>query len=651
LSASTDGETAGVDGAGPRAETFPEARGVKGELLAELRASWEAGRPVVPEELLGCSPGAGGGGPEVASLLPEDFLQRSPPPPPHEGSLGSLSARQEAWRGLGPSPGAGLRLLEPGASLFGFTLRRELGRGAFARVFLAEQANLAGRPVAIKVSAIEGSEPQTLAQLQHTHIVPVYSVHEDARAGLRALCMPYFGGASLSQVLGALREATACPARGEQLVRALDAVASPLPEGRPPAEVGAPFAPRALLSRLSYVQAGAWLVARLAEGLAHAHQRGVLHRDVKPSNILLGGDGQPMLLDFNLSQSEAGAQAHPSLGGTVAYMSPEHLRALAARDPALAGAVDQRSDIYSLGMVLFEMLAGHRPFDQSASYSPLPVLIEAMAVERGRTTPSLRAVRPDVPWGLDSILRKCLEPLPAWRYQQAEQLAEDLRRFLDDRPLRHAPEPSRVERARKWLRRHPRLASSGTVSAAAALLLFGAGLALAAVLSAQARAQDQLRAAQAQERQRAFEKGVARALFLVNTTNELEDHLRQGVAVCEEALGLYGVLDRPDWQEHPEWRRLAEGDRRRLAEDARELLLLLAGARVRLAPGDRPTLAAALGLLDKAEAITGLTPAGPSGQTGRLTARGWRTTRRRAVPSRRPEGSSPAAPATSTCWP
>src|SRR5262249_33497651 len=153
----------------------------------------------------------------------------------------------------------------------------------------------------------------------------------------------------------------------------------------------------------------------------------------------------------------------------------------------------------------FEMVAGESPFDQSASYAPLPALIEAMAVERGRTVPSLRKKRPDVPWGLEGIARKCLMPDPGQRYQRAGDLAEDLRRFLADLPLRHAPELSLRERAAKWLRRHPRVASSGSVGTAAAVLLLCTVGALAAARGHLLQARDQLEASQAQDRGREFE--------------------------------------------------------------------------------------------------------------------------------------------------
>jgi serine/threonine protein kinase/Flp pilus assembly protein TadD len=645
----------------PRPDDHPEAgflsaRSLKRGLLAELEASRESERPLRPEDLLVRWPSNPHSDPDVASLLFADYQQRhsrgeSLRPeayearyPEHKDSLARLFRQHEVMRSLGGSASAAeIRLVLPsvGDEVFGFVLRHELGAGAFARVFLAEQASLAGRPVVLKTSDLSGDEPQTLAQLQHTHIVPIHSVHEDAAAGLRAVCMPYFGGASFSAVLKAVWETTGPvggetppnPRRGEELVEALKQVQAPTLEEvkgyhvispsraasrnapEPPAAPGvrgrsAPDAaegrrPLDVLRRLSYPRAVAWVIARLAEGLHHAHQRGVLHRDIKPSNVLLGADGQPMLLDFNLAQCQReGAEA--VLGGTVAYMAPEHLRALNARTPALAQQVDHRSDIYSLGMVLFEALTGHNAFDQSGSYSPVPVLIEAMAVERSRAIPSVKQRRSDVPWGLESIVRKCLAPNPAGRYQQAEHLAEDLRRFLDDRPLKHAPELSWAERAQKWVRRHPRLSSSGSVALAALALLGLVAAAFAGVRGRLHAAREQLAESESQERVRAYEAGAVRALLLVNANTDLRDHTRQGRAVCEETLGLYGVLDRPDWQERPEWLRLTEDERRRLGDDTRELLLLLAWARTRVAPGDKGVLREALALLDRAETVAGL---------------------------------------------
>jgi serine/threonine protein kinase/tetratricopeptide (TPR) repeat protein len=616
------------------------ARSLKRELLEEQRAAWEQGVPKTPEEMLARWPTNADHDPDVASLLFEDFLQRrrqgDQPSvddyeerfPAHKHSLAKLISRQEVLRSVGgdESRQDTLSLPEVGDELFGFRLCHELGRGAFARVFLAEQANLAGRPVVLKVSGIAGSEPQTLAQLQHTHIVPIYSVHEDPRAGLRAVCMPYFGGASLSAVLRALGLGPSQLVHGKQLAGALDDLQAGLPDlwkavgvqkrGHPSfsslqgtKKKDVPFfepQPLAMLRGESYLRAAVWITARLAEALQHAHERGILHRDIKPSNILLAGDGQPLLLDFNLAQDAGQDPAHASLGGTVAYMAPEHLRALLARKSGQVRPVDHRSDIYSLGMVLFEMLTGHSPFDQSGSYSVLPVMIEAMALERSQSAPSLRQRRGDVPWSLESICRKCLAPDPENRYQQAEHLADDLRRFLEDRPLRYAPELSWAERLRKWLRRHPRVTSSGSVAALAAVILLAAGASLLAVRGHLAGTQEQLQLAESQDRQRAYEAGTVRALCLVNTVNDLQDHLQQGLEVCRNTLGLYDVLDRADWEEHPHWQRLEPEARHRLAENTRELLLLLAWARVRLNPKDPAALRDALGLLERAEAIGGL---------------------------------------------
>ncbi len=218
-------------------------------------------------------------------------------------------------------------------------------RGAFATVYLAEQVELAGRPVVVKVSSDEGAEPQTLAQLQHTHIVPIYSQHVNAAAGLRGVhavlrrrepvARPRAPsgsrrrsrrrGDSSSGRCGwckRLRSTTSNACRTEVLVTS---------KIQRPAQT-----PLARLEHGSYIEASAWIVACLADGLHHAHQRGILHRDIKPSNILLAADGQPLLLDFNLSEDiKEPHRCHAAtLGGTVAYMAPEHLRDGIARSGA-----------------------------------------------------------------------------------------------------------------------------------------------------------------------------------------------------------------------------------------------------------------------------------------------------------------------------
>jgi eukaryotic-like serine/threonine-protein kinase len=664
--------------------SFLEARRLKRELLQEQRSRWADGEQVAPEELLARWPTDPERDPFAVSIVYEDLVQhqrlgeelsiseytrRFPFQKDALASLVSLDQMLETISRANPGACQSRRRRDSllgfpdvGDVVFGFRLCGELGRGAFARVFLAEQKELAGRPVVLKLSPIEGTEPQTLAQLQHTHIVPIYSVHEDPKAGLRAVCMPYFGRASLSQVLRELWATTTLPTSGQQLVDALWKAQGPavgasrrtgdvsppvdrdstpvVTEGlTPPVRQHASGIETDLkhLSKLTYVQATVWIIARLAEGLEHAHCRGVLHRDVKPSNVLISSDGQPLLLDFNLAQDQLNDAAEAAVGGTVSYMSPEHLRALMGRTPDLVHQVDRRSDIYSLGMVLFEMLTGHRPFDQSGSYSALLVQIEAMAAERSKVTPTLRQQRMDAPWSLESIFRKCLAPDPVQRYQTAQHLAEDLRCFLEDRPLKHAPELSWVERARKWTRRHPRMTYSAGVTSVAAVALLVVGAALSTVQGHLAKTRDQLHTAQAEDRQQVFESGTVRALCLVNTVVPLQDHLREGIAVCEQTLNLYGFLDGDTWREPAEWSRLATEDRRRLAEDARELLMLLASARAQAAsrraggvsppvtnevepantggltsPARQDTHTAALGdalsLLDRAQAIPDITP-------------------------------------------
>ena len=270
---------------------------------------------------------------------------------------------------------------EAGQTIGGFYLVEELGRGAFGRVFLAKERQLADRPVALKVTRKGSREPQALARLQHTHIVPVHSHWVDPATGFHLLCMPYFGRITLANVLQEFGQNGEGDS-GASLVAVLDR----LGEGEKSPAPGRSSS-RTLLAGRTFDQAIAWWGSRLAEALEHAHDRGVFHRDIKPSNVLVTDDGMPMLLDFNLArelvlnEEETGEAGEATLGGTVDYMAPEHLEALAE---GLSDRVDGRSDIYGLGVLLYEAVVGKKPFQPPRKgYSVIDSLLRA-ADERRR---------------------------------------------------------------------------------------------------------------------------------------------------------------------------------------------------------------------------------------------------------------------------
>ena len=268
------------------------------------------------------------------------------------------------------------QLPEAGTEFLGFRLVSELGRGAFGRVYLAKQGDLANRSVALKVAADVFDESQTLAQLQHTNIVPIYSIHRSGK--LQAVCMPYFGVTTLADILSHVESQASLPDSGKFVISTLNNRrastqrkssesklapdrAGPDQEGLPGHPDGSEADSEGILNQLagySYVQAVLWMTSRLADGLAHAHGRGILHRDLKPANVLLTDEGQPMLLDFNLSADLKGEAHRASIGGTLPYMAFEHLEAFRGRDHVM----DARSDIYALGVMMYELLAGKRPF-------------------------------------------------------------------------------------------------------------------------------------------------------------------------------------------------------------------------------------------------------------------------------------------------
>jgi serine/threonine protein kinase/tetratricopeptide (TPR) repeat protein len=568
------------------------------------------------------------------------------------------------------SPGGGARFPKPGEQLAGFRVLVELGRGAFARVYLAEELSLGLRLVAIKVSQPEGDEPQILARLQHTHIVPVHSVCDDPDTGLRILCMPYFGGANLAQVLEVAGCTVANLHDGRSLVEALDQASRTLPSvasrvaaarssaisprslsvqgaGSCPASVGlltdasltsktarfrslfarlvrhrAPLAhvpsahpedrnqpARQFLHGASAIQAAVWILARLAEGIAHAHSRGLLHRDLKPSNILLAADGTPMLLDFNLAadslpQASDGILRRAMVGGTLPYMSPEHLDAFNPHGSTNPESVDERSDIYALGLILFEILAGDRPYPDSPPGLHLRDSIEFMMAMR-RRPPSLRSRCASVPASLDALVTKCLDFDPAKRYASAADLCEDLSRYLEHLPMKHCPEPSVRERLGKFARRHPGLCGSTSIAIAASILvgLLGLGAFVA---------YREVRNLDARVRLRVFDHEFTDCQFLLNTASDSDDHLRRGLLASGRALARVGLKPESgvrfgDWLS-----RLAPEEHRRVKEQTTELLMLDARGCVLVATrhgseGDRrQAILGALDTLDRAERITPL---------------------------------------------
>jgi serine/threonine protein kinase/tetratricopeptide (TPR) repeat protein len=485
-----------------------------------------------------------------------------------------------------------------GRDFLGFRLCEELGRGAFGRVFLARQGDLADRLVALKVSADVAGESHALARLQHTNVVPIYSVH---RCGaLQAVCMPYLGATTLADTLTALKSQESLPRSGAGLVSSLrsrkpmaatatarsrapgdaangveaepdrrPSVASEPGVVNPPLEE--PSGPQLeRLRGLGYVPAVLWVAARVADGLAHAHERGILHRDLKPANILFADDSEPVLLDFNLAaDTRAGVGAAVALvGGTLPYMAPEHLKAF--RDGK--AAVDARSDVYALGVILYELLTGTQPFPVRAG--SVDAILPTMIADRLGPPPDVRRANPAVSPAAASIVLHCLEPDPGRRYQSARELQEDLQRQLEDRPLRYAPEPSVRERLGKWIRRHPRLTSSTTVGLVAVTLLLGVGSALVV-------GHRKYQGAVAAESYRRLGDERRQAIALLTMTDVDPTLVEEGLGFCRSAAERYGVLEGPSWLDRSPAADLPPADRAPLRRDLGDLLVLWAQALTR----------------------------------------------------------------------
>ena len=418
-------------------------------LLDEFERRCRAGEQAVVEEYLDRYPELHDHPAAVIELLYEEICQRRQAG--EAVSEEALFMRFPQWRSQLELLLDCQRLLEDGAGLAtfpavgerlgDFLFLAELGRGAHGRVYLATQPSLANRTIVLKLAPPRGSEHLCLARLQHTHIVPLYSVTDFPERGLRGICLPYFGGATLSRVLESLADRPPPLRKALDIVTLIQRTADELPAAA--ADLPLQNASPALkfLEQATYEQAVCWMGACLAEALHEAHGRGLVHLDVKPSNILWAADGQPMLLDFHLAREPiaADAPAPDWLGGTPGYMPPEQAAALDAvrRETPVISPVDGRADIYALGRVLAEALAGKLPPDGESSAE------------------WLRRENPLISIGLGDLIGKCLAVEPKERYGSAAELASDLRRHLENLPLAAVKNRSLSERWLKWRRRRP----------------------------------------------------------------------------------------------------------------------------------------------------------------------------------------------------
>jgi eukaryotic-like serine/threonine-protein kinase len=335
-----------------------------------------------------------------------------------EGDSDGFLEKPAAARVLQSFVGMSPALFAPGDVTGDFTIEKVLGAGSFGTVYLATQNSL-GRKVALKVSPNLGEEAQTMANLNHANIVSVYSEELHPKAHLRYICMQYVPGTNLETLL---KELPKGEITGAVLLATIDRIGSGESAFDPIA-----LKDRETLSRLGGLEAFLWMGARLAGALAYAHERGVLHLDVKPGNILVAPYGTPLLVDFNVSQRPDAAHLPGSqlVGGTDKYMPPEQRKLLdGKRGERNLSTVDGRADVFALGRVLeecFQKVLGSEPLES----------------------------RPE----LEYLVRRCLAEDPADRFQTGAELAGALDGCLERRLL--CDELPDRTKALDWLEKHP----------------------------------------------------------------------------------------------------------------------------------------------------------------------------------------------------
>lgn len=396
-----------------------------------------------------------------------------------------------------------------------YRILREIGRGGMGIVYEAHQQSL-NRQVALKMLPFGAvldprkiarfrNEAQAAAQLHHPHIVPVFAVGQEQ--GVYYYAMQFIDGQSLSQIIDEMRERDESLA--QRSTRGVTGITRPIV--RESAEPS--------LSRSRGADDFFRTVARLgkqaAEALEHAHQFGIIHRDIKPSNLMIDNLGQLWITDFGLArmQTDVGVTRTGDLIGTLRYMSPEQ----ASGQSAL---IDPRTDVYSLGVTLYELLAGEPAFGDDDRATLIKRVINDEPAP-------LRKLNRAVPVDLETIVMTAMAKSRDDRYATAQALAEDLERFLADKPAL-ARRPTIADRAARWARRHRPLVTVAAAALVCLTLISAAGLGLLV------REQSRTKEALAQAERNALR---ARSSF-----ERAEKHFRQARLVVDQ-FGA-GLVDR-----------------------------------------------------------------------------------------------------------
>ncbi|MFO0898424.1 MAG: serine/threonine-protein kinase, partial [Pirellulales bacterium] len=436
-----------------------------------------------------------------------------------------------------------------------FRIVREIGRGGMGVVYEAWQLSL-GRRVALKVLPFAGAfdprqlqrfrhEAQAAAQLHHSHIVPVYAV--GCERGVHFYAMQLIEGQSLAELIRQLREqaglAEELPnnstAAGQRSA-AKPTTSSPLKfdttpgaatlslsTARSPLPAAGPWSQNLSMQRgtrkQEFFRVAARLALQAAEALDYAHQFGVIHRDIKPGNLLIDGRGHLWITDFGLAQfqTDFGLTQTGDLVGTLRYASPEQVGGQKV-------LVDQRADVYALGASLYELLTLHPLFEARHRTG----LLHQVLTQEPRAP---RAVDRQIPAELETVLLKALAKNPLDRYATARELADDLQRFLLDQPIL-ARRPTPWVRTQKWLRRHP----SVVVSTVVILLLGVVGLSISNLMIGRARAsavsawnEEQKKANEAEEQRKLAVQQTKLAQQRLTQARELVDLL---IRISDEDL-------------------------------------------------------------------------------------------------------------------